>query len=71
MRYVGTVEGKRGEWVGVEYDEPVGKHSGTVEGHQYFVARPSCGAFVRGDLVEIGAFSAVDPFADEDMLDEL
>lgn len=27
--YVGLVEFKQGYWVGVQYDEPLGKHNGT------------------------------------------
>ena len=37
VRYVGTVSGKPGQWLGVEWDDPGrGKHSGTFEGIEYF-----------------------------------
>ena len=32
-----------GLWAGVELDEPVGKHSGSVSGVQYFKCRPKHG----------------------------
>lgn len=37
IRYVGPVEGKSGDWLGVEWDDPErGKHNGTHEGRKYF-----------------------------------
>lgn len=37
VRYVGSVEGTSGEWLGVEWDEPWrGKHSGEHAGKKYF-----------------------------------
>lgn len=42
VRYVGEVQGKQGQWLGVEWDDPLrGKHSGTHEGVEYF----TCMAF--------------------------
>ncbi|KXT06001.1 hypothetical protein AC579_6047 [Pseudocercospora musae] len=42
VRYVGQVEGKPGEWLGVEWDDAArGKHNGTHEGKQYFKCRTS------------------------------
>ncbi|KAG8927749.1 hypothetical protein FRC03_009046 [Tulasnella sp. 419] len=58
VRFVGTTKfGKGGgEWVGVEYDEPVGKNDGSVQGERYFTCPPNRGAFVRADKVTIGDF---------------
>lgn len=37
VRYVGDVKGTKGEWLGVEWDNPVrGKHSGEHQGVNYF-----------------------------------
>ncbi|KAF7185250.1 Tubulin-specific chaperone E [Pseudocercospora fuligena] len=42
VRYVGPVEGKAGDWLGVEWHDPArGKHNGTHEGKQYFKCRSS------------------------------
>ncbi|PWY80595.1 tubulin-specific chaperone [Aspergillus heteromorphus CBS 117.55] len=51
VRYVGTVEGTSGEWLGVEWDDPTrGKHSGEHRGVRYFTCKnkhPTAGSFVR------------------------
>lgn len=37
VRYVGEVKGTKGEWLGVEWDNPTrGKHSGEHQGVKYF-----------------------------------
>ena len=61
--YVGEVEeigrkgpGNGGVWVGVAYDEPVGRNGGRVEegGRRYFEVKEGFGAFVRPEKVEVG-----------------
>ncbi|CAI5467924.1 unnamed protein product [Closterium sp. Yama58-4] len=53
VRYVGPVDGHKGEWVGVEWDDPSrGKHDGVVTGKRYFQcemvpAGTPAGSFVR------------------------
>jgi len=56
VRYVGKVEGLPvGWWVGVEYDEPVGKNDGTYKGKKVFECRGDrYGGFVRPNLVKTG-----------------
>lgn len=54
----------------MEYDEPVGKHSGTVQEVQYFQCSPKHGAMIRPDKVEVGDFPEEDLFGDDD-LDEM
>jgi len=60
-------------WVGVKYDEPVGKNDGSIQGKKYFEASKSCGGFVKVALVKAGDYPEVDPFdSDEsDMMEEL
>jgi tubulin-folding cofactor B len=68
VQYFGETEFKPGFWVGVEYDEPVGKHNGTVQGKQYFTCSDKYGAFVRPDKCEIGDFPPLDI---EDEIEEM
>lgn len=40
VKYIGPVEGHKGLWLGVDWDDPErGKHNGTVNGVQYFTTR--------------------------------
>ncbi|KAL0051500.1 hypothetical protein WJX82_008707 [Trebouxia sp. C0006] len=68
IRHVGRCQKlPKGYWVGVQYDEPVGKNNGTVKGVQYFDCLDGYGAFVRPDMVTAGDFPPVDDlFSDED-----
>lgn len=37
VRYHGNVQGTKGKWLGVEWDDPTrGKHSGEYQGTKYF-----------------------------------
>jgi dynactin complex subunit len=47
IRYVGPIEGKSGEWVGIELDAPVGPNDGRANGKRYFSCEPRHGIFVR------------------------
>ncbi|KAI8925712.1 CAP Gly-rich domain-containing protein [Entophlyctis helioformis] len=67
VRFVGKVDFKPGFWVGVEYDEPVGKHNGTVQGKKYFDAKAGSGAFLRPNKLQVGDYPEIDPFAEDDM----
>uniref|UniRef100_A0A182SE86 Tubulin-specific chaperone E n=1 Tax=Anopheles maculatus TaxID=74869 RepID=A0A182SE86_9DIPT len=51
VRYVGEVPNTEGEWIGIEWDDPErGKHSGTVNGVQYFQTRsPTAGSMIRSE----------------------
>eukprot|EP00798_Chlamydomonas_sp_ICE-L_P007190 gene7190-298_t len=55
VRYVGSVQGQDGSWVGVEWDDRSrGKHDGVTGGIQYFQCEPNAGSFVRVEKVNSG-----------------
>jgi len=55
-----------GFWVGVVYDEPVGKNDGSVAGQRFFTAQPGYGGLVRPAAVTTGDFPELDEFASDD-----
>jgi len=69
VAFVGEVPelGSGGYWVGVIFDEPVGKTDGTTKtGTRYFDAPGSTyGGFVRGKNIEVG------DFPERDIMDEM
>ncbi|KAI5948748.1 hypothetical protein KGF57_005146 [Candida theae] len=78
VRFVGKIEhldSGKSDWVGIEFDEPVGKNSGDIAGVPVFVCRPNHGSFVKPKQVEVGDFPELDPFAaagdDDDSNEEL
>ncbi|KAK4054107.1 hypothetical protein OIV83_001132 [Microbotryomycetes sp. JL201] len=49
LRFIGPVDGKPGQWAGVELDiewHGKGKNDGSVKGVQYFACEPLCGLFL-------------------------
>ena len=57
VRYVGRIAAlKPGFYIGVEFDEPVGKSDGSVKGVRVFTCRPQYGGILRPDQVEVGDF---------------
>lgn len=67
VAFVGVVPdiGGGGHWVGIKFDEPVGKTDGTAGSERYFEAPPGFGGFVRGKNLQVG------DFPERDILDEL
>jgi tubulin-folding cofactor B len=53
-----------GYWVGVKFDEPVGRGDGTVKGKIMFKAEPKYGGFIRPGKVSVGDFPEKDIMAD-------
>lgn len=71
VAFVGDVPEFIGWWVGIVFDEPVGKTDGyTPKGIRYFEAMPGYGGFVRGKNCKIGEFPERD-IMDDDSDDEL
>ena len=60
VRYVGKAAFGTGYWVGVQLDEPVGKHNGTVKGNKYFECMDKHGVFVRPDKLSVGDYPEED-----------
>ncbi|THH19470.1 hypothetical protein EW146_g1699 [Bondarzewia mesenterica] len=49
VRFFGNVDGTKGDWIGVEWDDPArGKHDGIKDGRRYFSCIvPNSGSFIR------------------------
>ena len=56
IKYLGAVEGTKGSWIGVEWDNPErGKHDGSHNGKRYFeTSTPTSGSFVRDSKISKG-----------------
>ncbi|KAK9128942.1 hypothetical protein Syun_017739 [Stephania yunnanensis] len=68
VKFVGRAETLApGFWVGIQYDEPLGKHDGMVKGKRYFDCPPLHGVIVRPDKVKVGDYSERDPFEEEEI----
>lgn len=69
VKFVGKIpELDEGEsnWVGIAFDEPVGKNDGLIGDLRLFEAKPKHGSFVKPKQVEVGDFPELDPFSSDD-----
>lgn len=68
VKFVGRAEtAAPGFWVGIQYDEPLGKHDGTVKGKRYFDCPPLHGVLIRPDKVKVGDYPERDPFEEDEI----
>lgn len=68
VKFVGNAENLApGFWVGIQYDEPLGKHDGMVKGTRYFSCPPLHGALVRPGKVKVGDYPERDPFEEDEI----
>lgn len=55
VRYLGETGFAKGEWAGIELDEPLGKNDGAVAGTRYFQCEPNFGLFAPLHKVAISS----------------
>ncbi|KAH0855199.1 hypothetical protein HID58_020413 [Brassica napus] len=68
VKYVGRAESLGpGYWVGIQYDEPLGKHDGMVKGTRLFECPQLHGGVVRPDKVKVGDYPERDPFEEDEI----
>ncbi|KAJ8287124.1 hypothetical protein GJAV_G00047920 [Gymnothorax javanicus] len=61
VRFLGTTDFAKGEWCGVELDEPLGKNDGAVAGARYFQCQPKYGLFAPVHKVTRIGFPSTTP----------
>jgi len=67
VAYVGKIaQIAPGWWIGVQYDEPVGKNDGTVKERRFFECPPKYGGFLRPDKLQVGDYPELDDLFTDD-----
>ncbi|KAI1881952.1 hypothetical protein AGOR_G00245330 [Albula goreensis] len=61
VRFLGVTDFAKGEWCGVELDEPLGKNDGAVAGTRYFQCQPKYGLFAPVHKVTRIGFPSTTP----------
>ncbi|XP_054904718.1 CAP-Gly domain-containing linker protein 1 isoform X2 [Poeciliopsis prolifica] len=61
VRFLGETDFAKGEWCGVELDEPLGKNDGAVAGTRYFQCQPKYGLFAPVHKVSRIGFPSTTP----------
>lgn len=69
VRYIGPVEGRSEEWVGIELEEPKGSNNGKIGGTRYFYCPENHGLFVKYEkltrkMTSVGDSTVHDMFAE-------
>jgi len=67
VMYNGDLEGKKGIFIGVKFDEPLGVNDGSSNGKRYFDCQPKYGSFVTPSAVEVGDFPEEDVNFDDEI----
>lgn len=60
VKFVGSADFAPGVWIGVHYDEPVGKNDGSVEGKRYFECPSKYGGLVKPERCQAGNWASLD-----------
>ncbi|WUR03553.1 restin [Vairimorpha necatrix] len=47
VKYIGNLEGEEGIWIGLELNQPIGKHDGVHKEKRYFTCEEKCGIFMK------------------------
>lgn len=69
VSYIGPVpeiDSSSSVWIGVTFDEPVGKNDGSIKGQRYFQCGTNYGGFLKPSLVEVGDWPEESLFSESD-----
>jgi len=71
VQYVGKIPQIAPGWfIGVQYDEPVGKNDGSLKGKRFFQCPPKYGGFLRPDKLQVGDYPELDDLFTDDEADD-
>ena len=71
MRYKGPIEGRKGNWLGLEMDETIGDNDGTMGGKRYFQTHDGQGMFIREESGRAEAVQKANSSVSKEMLEHL
>ncbi|EOB12071.1 Kinesin-like protein KIF13B [Nosema bombycis CQ1] len=47
VKYIGPIDNKEGQWIGLELSKEIGKNNGFIYGKKYYECKEGCGLLVR------------------------